>query len=168
MINLLLRNTGRFVILVLIQVLLIDNIQISGYIQPFYYVIFILLLPFETPGWLLLVSAFLLGFSIDMFEHTPGLHASATVFMGFLRPGVLKMISPRDGYEPQTLPRVYYYGFSWFLRYSLILVFAHHFILFFLEVFTFSSFFATLLRVILSALFSVVLILISQYLVYRK
>jgi len=168
MINLVLRNTGRFIVLVLLQVLLIDNIQISGYIHPFFYVIFILLLPFETPGWVVLVSAFFLGLSVDLFEHTPGLHASATVFMGFLRPGVLKMIAPRNGYEPQTFPRVTYYGFSWFLQYSMILVFAHHLFLFFVEVFTFTDFFGTLLRVILSTLFSLILIVLSQFLIYRK
>jgi len=168
MINLLLKNTGRFIILVLLQVLLIDNIQISRFLHPYFYVIFILLLPFETPGWLVLVSAFFLGLSVDLFENTPGLHASATVFMGFLRPGVLKMIAPRDGYEPQTYPRVYYLGFNWFLKYSLILVFAHHLILFFLEVFTLSGFFGTFFRVILTTLFSLILILLSQFLIYRK
>ena len=168
MINLLLRNTGRFILLVLLQVLLIDHIQISGYIQPFFYEIFILLLPFETPGWLVLISAFFLGLSIDFFENTPGLHASATVFMGFLRPGVLKLIAPRDGYEPQTYPGIFYYGTSWFIKYSLILIFAHNLMLFFLEVFTVTYFFETLLRVILSTIFSFVLIVLSQFLVYRK
>ena len=168
MINLLIRNTGRFIVLVLLQVLLIDHMQISGYIQPFFYVIFILLLPFETPGWLVLVSAFFLGLSIDFFENTPGLHASATVFMGFLRPGLLKLIAPRDGYEPQTYPRIFYYGTNWFVKYSLILIFAHHLMLFFLEVFTMTYFFETLLRVFLSTIFSFVLIVLSQFLIYRK
>jgi hypothetical protein len=168
MINLLLRNIGRFVVLVLLQVLIIDNIQFSEYINPFIYVLFILLLPFETPGWLLLVLAFFLGFSVDLFEHTPGLHASATVFMAFLRPLVLKILSPRDDYEPNTFPRIYYYGFVWFFKYAFILVFMHHLLLFYVEVFSFSNFFMTFLKVLLSTLFSLVLIIISQYLVYKK
>lgn len=168
MINLLLRNTGRFVVLVLLQVLIIDNIQFSEYINPFIYILFILLLPFETPGWLLLFSAFFLGFSVDLFEHTPGLHASATVFMAFLRPLVLKILSPRDDYEPNTFPRIYYYGFVWFLKYAFILTFMHHLFLFYVEIFSFSNFFMTLLKVFLSTLFSLVLIMISQYLIYKK
>ena len=100
MINLFLRNIGRFIFLVLFQVLVLDNIQLGGYLNPFMYVLFILLMPFETPGWVLLFSAFLLGGSIDLFEHTPGMHASAAVFMAFLRPAVLKLIAPREGYEP--------------------------------------------------------------------
>ena len=168
MINLIARNAGRFVILVLFQVLVLNNVQFSGFVNPFMYVLFILLLPFETPRWVLLVSGFVLGLSIDIFSNTLGLHTSATLFMAFLRPYVLQVISPRDGYETGTYPRVFYYGITWFLKYAIILVFAHHLFLFYLEVFRFSEFFRTLLRVILSSSFSVLIIVLSQYIVFRK
>jgi rod shape-determining protein MreD len=168
MINILALNAGRFILLVLFHVLVLNNIQFSGFVNPFMYVLFILLLPFETPRWVLLVSGFLLGLSIDIFSNTLGLHASATLFMAFLRPYVLGVISPRDGYETGTYPRVFYYGITWFLRYTIILVFAHHLFLFYLEVFRFSEFFRTLLRIILSSSFSVLFIVLSQYIVFRK
>ena len=168
MIKLFGRNIIRFVVLVLVQILVINNIQISGYIIPHIYILFILLLPFETPKWLLLISAFALGISVDLFTQTPGMHAAATVFIAFLRPWILEMSAPRDGYEPGTYPRLYYYGFQWFLRYSVILVLVHHFLLFYIEVFRFSEFFSTFLRVLLSSLFSVILIMLSQYFIYRK
>ena len=168
MINHIARNAGRFIILVLFQVLVLNNIQFSGFVNPFMYVLFILLLPFETPRWVLLVSGFLLGLSVDIFSNTLGLHASATLFMAFLRPYVLRVISPRDGYETGTYPRVFYYGITWFLNYAIILVFAHHLFLFYLEVFRFSEFFRTLLRVILSSSFSILFIALSQYIVFRK
>jgi len=168
MIKLFSRNIIRFIVLVLLQILLVNNIQISGYIVPNFYVLFILLMPFETPRWLLLPIAFALGISVDLFTQTPGMHAAATVFMAYLRPWVLEMSAPRDGYEPGSFPRLYYYGFLWFLRYTVILVLSHHFILFYIEVFRFSEFFSTLLRVLLSSLFSVILIMLSQYFIYRK
>lgn len=168
MIKLLGRNIIRFIVLVLVQILVLNNIQVNGYIVPYIYILFILLLPFETPRWLLLLAAFALGISVDLFTQTPGMHAAATVFMTFLRPWVLEMSAPRDGYEPGTFPRLYYYGFQWFLRYTVILVLAHHLVLFYIEVFRFSEFFSTLLRVLLSSLFSVVLIMLSQYFIYRK
>ncbi len=161
-------NIVRFIVLVMLQILVLNNIQISGYIVPHFYVLFILLLPFETPRWLLLIVAFALGISVDLFMHTPGMHASATVFMAFLRPFVLEMSAPRDGYEPGSFPRLSYYGFQWFLRYTVILVLAHHFFLFYLEVFRFAEFFNTLLRVVMSSLFSIILIMLSQYFIYRK
>ncbi len=168
MIKLFTRNIIRFAVLVLLQILVLNNIQISGHIVPYVYILFILLMPFETPNWLLLVTAFALGLSVDLFTQTPGMHAAATVFMAFVRPYVLGLSAPRDGYEPGSFPRLYYYGFKWFLRYTVILVLVHHFVLFYIEVFRFSDFFSTLLRVLISSLFSVILIMLSQYFIYRK
>ena len=168
MIKLLAKNIIRFAVLVLLQILVFNNIQISDYIRPYIYILFILLMPFETPKWLLLFTAFALGLSVDLFTQTPGMHAAATVFIAFLRPYVLRMSAPRDGYEPGTFPRMYYYGFQWFLKYTVILVLAHHFVLFYIEVFRFSEFFSTLLRGLLSSLLSVILIMLSQYFIYRK
>jgi len=88
-----LKNIGRFVFLILFQVLILNNIQFSGYINPYFYIYFILLLPFETPRWLLLLSAFLLGLSLDAFTNTFGLNASACVLMAFARPFVISAIS---------------------------------------------------------------------------
>jgi hypothetical protein len=61
--------------------------------------------------------------------------------MAFLRPLVLDYFAPRDGYVSGTYPRVFYYGFGWFLQYAAILIFAHHFFLFYIEVFRLSDFF---------------------------
>ena len=168
MINLVTRNILRMFVLILFQVLVLNNIQVSGYINPYMYVLFILLLPFETPRWLLLISGFAIGISIDLFANTPGMHTSATVFMAFSRPYVLTLLMPHDEYEQSTYPRLYYYGFTWFLKYSLILVFLHHTFLFYVEAFRTTFFFHTMLRVLLSTLFSVFLIILSQFFIYRK
>ncbi|MBE9511504.1 MAG: rod shape-determining protein MreD [Bacteroidetes bacterium] len=168
MINPVSRNIFRMFVLVLFQVLVLNNIQVCGYINPYMYVLFILLLPFETPRWLLLISGFVIGISIDLFVNTPGMHTSATVFMAFLRPYVLKILRPHDEYKSGSYPRLYYYGFTWFLKYSLVLVFLHHTFLFYVEAFRMTFFFHTMLRVLLSTLFSVFLIVLSQFIIYRK
>ncbi len=157
-----------FIVVVLFQVLVMDNVMLNGYMIPYIYVLFILLLPFETPTWLQLISAFLLGLSVDLFEHTPGLHTAASVGMAFARPYFLGLIAPRDGYEPESHPRLADYGFSWFLKYTLVLVATHHLLLFYIEVFRLQDFFGTLLRVLLSTLLSSVVIILSQYFVFRR
>ncbi len=168
MIRIWLRNIFRFVILVLLQVWVLNNIQLSGYINPYMYVLFVLLMPFETPKWLLLIVSFLLGLTIDIFCNTPGIHASATVFLGFLRPFVLQSISPRDGFEIGTFPRVFYYGMMWFLKYTLVLVFLHHLFLFTVEAFTFQNYHLILWRTIVSTVLSSLLIILSQLIIFRK
>jgi len=168
MIRLLSRNIICFVVVILIQVLLLNNIQISNLINPYFYVLFILLLPFETPGWLLLCASFILGLTVDLFMNTPGMHSVSCVAMAFLRPPLLAAIAPRDGYDAGTYPRLSYYGFEWFLKYTVILVLVHHLLLFYIEVFRFSEFFSTFIKVIFSSLISIVLIIISQYFIFRK
>lgn len=168
MIKILPRNILRFLVLVFAQVLVFNNIELNGYLNPFVYTLFIILLPFETPGWVLLSLAFLLGISIDVFSETLGMHTAATVAMAFIRPHMLAVMAPREGYEAGSFPRVFYYGLPWFLKYSSVLIVVHHFVLFFVEMFRFQDFFGILLRVILSALFSIFLINLSQYFVFRK
>ena len=162
------RNIVRFILVILFQILVMDNVMISGYMIPYVYIVFLLLMPFETPRWVVLVSGFLLGFGIDLYEHTLGMHTASSVLLAFVRPYILGLLAPRDGYEPETFPRIHYYGFFWFLKYTLLLVFIHHFLLFYLEVFQLQDFLSTLLRVILSSALSASTIVLSQYFVFRK
>jgi rod shape-determining protein MreD len=166
MINTILRLTLAFFLLILIQVLVFNNIQFSGYVNPYVYVMFILILPLEIPPWFLLILSFITGIIMDSLSASPGMHTSATVFAGFARPYVLRIISPRDGYETGPSPSVASYGFKWFLTYSLIIVLIHHLVLFYVEVFRLEDFFRTLLRVLLSTIFTVTFILLLEY--YRR
>ena len=162
------RNIFRFVVVVLFQVLVMDNVMINGYMIPYVYLLFILLMPFETPRWLQLLAGFVLGVTLDIFSNTPGLHTSATVLVAFARGYILDLLAPRDGYEPETFPRVHFYGLVWFLKYTFIIIFIHHLALFYLEVFQLKDFFSTLLRVIMSSILSTSAIVLSQYFVFRK
>jgi len=154
----------RFIILVAIQVLVLNNIRLGGYINPYIYVLFILLLPVRIPKTLLLVLAFALGLCVDIFSNTLGMHAAATVFLAFCRPGILRALAPRDGYEAESSPSMREISISWFLLYTLIMVFIHHLALFYLEVFRFNEFFSTFLRALVSTLFTVAIIMLSQFL----
>ena len=94
---LIIRNIVRFIVVVIFQVLVMDNVMISGYMIPYVYILFILLMPFETPHWVVLLAGFMLGIGIDMFEHTLGMHTASTVLIAFIRPYVLELLAPRDG-----------------------------------------------------------------------
>lgn len=162
MINSILRFVLIFILLILLQVLLFNNIQFSGYINPYVYIMFILLLPAEIPSWFLLILSFFTGLLIDFFSGSPGMHTFATVLAGFVRPNVLRLISPRDGYDSGAELSMRSYGFRWFFYYTLFIVLIHHTALFYMEVFRFGDFFRTLLRVILSTIFSLAFILLIE------
>lgn len=166
MINLL-KYGFMFIVLVLVQVLIFNQVHFSGYLNPFIYILFVMLLPVDTPRYLLLVSGFLLGLVIDVFSNSLGMHAAATTFIAFIRPFVLRSISSREE-DRHEYPGLKQNSLAWFFYYAFIMVFSHHFIFFFLEFFTFSHFLTTLLRIALSTLFTVVLIVLSQFLIFRE
>ena len=161
-------NLIRFFFLIFFQVLILNNINLGGYINPYFYIYFILLLPFDIPRWMLLLVSFILGWSIDIFTNTIGLNASACVMMAFFRPFVISAISSGPESLIGETPSIRNQGVKWFLYYSVLLVLVHHFTLFYLEIFRFSEFFATLIRMLLSSAFTLLLVLISEYLIYPR
>lgn len=166
--SVLVKNIIRFVVLVLLQVGVLNHVQLGGFINPYLYILFIIMLPFGTPGWLILILSFLMGISIDAFCNSPGIHTSATVFVGFLRPYILSALLPRESVEPSDTPTIRFYGIGWFFKYSLVIVFLHHIFLFVIEVFKFDSLHLILLRAVLSVVFTMILIFLSQFLFIRN
>lgn len=167
MIRLIIKYTVMFAVLVAAQVLVFNQVQFSGFVNPYVYVLFVLLLPQSSPRYVLLVLSFLLGLTIDIFSNSLGVHAAATVFLGYVRPLVIRIISNREE-DRSDYPGLAQNKFRWFLYYVSIMVFMHHAILFYLEVFTFDQFFSTLYRVFLSSLFSIAVIVLSQFLIFRE
>ncbi|MBR4619801.1 MAG: rod shape-determining protein MreD [Salinivirgaceae bacterium] len=157
-----------FVVLVLLQVGVLNQVQLGGFINPYIYILFIILLPVGTPGWLTLVLSFVLGISIDMFCNSPGIHTSATVFAGFVRPYLLSSLMPRETVEPTDTPNIRLFGTGWFLKYCLVMVIVHHVSLFMVEAFKFSSLHLILWRALLSIVFTMILIVLSQFLFTRN
>ncbi len=162
-----LQNAIRFVVVLLLQGLVFNHVSVGAYIYPAIYVYFILLLPYETKGWVLLLSSFLLGLGVDFFSNSLGLHAAAAVSMAFLRPLVIRLLTSGKDYEILQSPGIKTSGFSWFMFYSAILILIHHTLLFFLESFSFAEFSQTLLRVLFSSLATLFLVLTGQFLFYK-
>lgn len=166
--SVLFKNIVRFLFLVLIQVFVFNNMNLGGYMNPYIYVLFILLLPVDISKSLLLVLAFFLGLTIDYFGNTLGLHASATLLMVFARPAVLNLFFSNIEFNPGEEPSLTRLKFGGFFRYVFTLVFIHHFTLFMLEVFSFDNFLYTLYRIMLSTLLTMLLIFISMLLFSKK
>lgn len=157
-----------FISLVLIQVLILNQIQFSGYINPFIYILFVMLLPFTTPVYILLPLAFLTGLTIDVFSTSLGIHTAATTLIAYLRPGIIRAISTRDNRDNNnTYPSLKQNGFYWFLFYTVAMVVFHHTALFFLEAFSLANFPHTIFKIAASSVFSIFVIILSQYIIFR-
>lgn len=157
-------NIFRFIILLLLQVVIFSRLDLFGFLNPYPYILFILLYPVNGNKAALLLLSFLLGLTLDMFLNSAGTHAVACVTLAYLRPTFFKF-SFGISYEYQTVKindRLSPERFSFIL----ISVVTHHFILYLLEAFRFSMFFElVLLRTLLTTLFTLILCIIIIYLI---
>lgn len=149
---------------VLAQVLVLQNLVLFNTAFCFLYIFFILLLPKELNTILLMLIGLVLGFSIDVFYNSLGLHALSLVLMAYLRNYWLAAITPQGGYGVGVPPTLSAYGLQWFLVYTFPLIFVHHFVVFFVEAAGFHLFWYTMLKVMMSLLFTLTIALILQYL----
>lgn len=161
-------NTIRFILLIATQVFLLKNIGYYNLSVPYLYILFILLLPFNIPNGLLFLLAFISGLTVDVFYDTLGLHALACSVMAFVRIVYISVTVQRDGFDNEPEPRLGIMGFRWFVFYAVILAFFHHLVLFTFEAFRISEFGFTIIRVLLSVLLSTILILVTEFVFYRK
>lgn len=159
-------NIWRFVVLVFLQVFLLNNINLGGYINPYVYILFILLYPLDGNKSLLIFLSFLLGLCIDVFEDSGGVQAAACVLIAYMRPLVLKY-SFGVSYEYNSV-KLYKAAPTERFTYIASLVFLHHFVMFALEIFSFDHIILLLKSTFLSGVFTLVLIYGSLILFNRK
>lgn len=156
-----------FVGLILLQIIVLNNINFLGYINPFFYIIFIFLYPLRKIESTLILLSFFLGLFIDIFSNSGGTNAAATLLIAFIRIPVLKIILDKRELEYSSL-NINKLPFYKSLTFIAVLTFIHHFLVFSLEYFKWSNMNIILAKTSLTSIFTIVLILISLTFVSRK
>ncbi|GGZ21617.1 hypothetical protein GCM10007049_12930 [Echinicola pacifica] len=160
--------TGAFILYFLIQVLILKNLVVFGMGFCLLYVVFILLLPIELSAIPTMIIAFLMGFGLDIFYDSMGLHTASAVMLAFFRSPWLKVITPTGGYDPNTPPTLLNMGMGWFLVYSLPLILLHHLTFFFIDNMGTFLYLPMIYKILASTLFTFVIGVIVQVLFYKK
>ena len=168
--NVILKNTARFAIFILVQVYVLNKIpQLHGFITPYLYYLFILWLPFSISRFGLLIAGFLTGITLDYFMMTPGLHAAACVLVAYLRPFVISILMPKDVSEfnyREPSPKAM--GWTQYALYVLILTLFHHSYLVFLEWLDFGRFLDFIIKVAGTTVISLLMIFTLELLFPRR
>ncbi|WP_299115171.1 rod shape-determining protein MreD [uncultured Winogradskyella sp.] len=159
-------NSIRFIVLLLAQVIICNNINFLGYINPYIYIIFIFLFPIRDNRLVLLLVSFLLGMLIDMFSDSGGVHAAASVCLAYARPVLLKA-SFGMLYEHQSI-KFSNTDLGSLITYVSFGTLIHHFILFSLEIFNVSNILLIIKKTLFSSIFTVILCVLIIILFSRK
>lgn len=139
-----------FLLSVLFQVFLFDNLAVSIYLAPLVYIAFLALLPMETPPVVMLLLGLATGLSVDWTVGGAGIHTAAALFSAFTRRAVLGVVCGKENVREGGIPSVQRLGRGPFLRYLILFVALHHAVFFLLESLSFAQLLHTLLRWALS------------------
>jgi len=168
--NNIVKNTIRFIILILFQVYVLDKIRLHQMVTPYIYFLFIIWLPFRINRTLLMLLAFILGFTLDGFRHHPGFHAAACVLMAYVRPFLVNLLIPQEGaetnYEEPSFRSMG--GMLPYMIYTGLLVLLHNSWLFLLEAWQFESFWYFFVKTFFSTAIAMMLVLVAELVFSRS
>lgn len=158
-------NLLRFLVLILVQVVLCRHICLFGYMTPSIYLLALLLLPLELPLSLQYFIGFASGFVVDAFAHTLGVSSFAATLMMFVRPYLVNFLNGSSDTKFEAVDRPVPGGkdFRWIFLYTLFLVSVYQIAAVLLETMTFKNFWHTLLVIAGNTVFSVFVILCTEY-----
>ena len=142
-----------------LQIFILNNLQFSGYINPYYYIIFILSIPKKTNESIILILSCLLGFVVDVFSNTHGAHAIASLLIGYLK---ILWTSNKGVIEFEDNVKSNNKSIQQFIIFSLPLIITHHFTIFFLERFSFQEILPVIQLTITSTFFTLILVTIHK------
>ena len=154
-----------FLLLVLLQVMLFNNLYLLGFINPMVYLFFIVVYRFENDQTLFILLSFLLGFAIDFLSQSGGAHTIATLTIAFLRPiiirsafGVTSEIPSSFQNDSRILSKTAFLA---------LLIGVHHLIYYSIVFFNLNAFYLILKNTLLTSVFSLILIALVSSL-YKK
>lgn len=157
----------RFVFLLLLQVLVLNNIHFLGYLNPNLYLLFVFLYPLENERGNFLFISFLLGLCVDFFSNSGGINAAATVCIAYLRLPLLKLILNKYELDyklfhlmSESLLKVIFFVAT--------LTFVHHSLFYFLDYFSFNNIGILVYKIITASIFTIILSILVLILFDRK
>lgn len=159
-----LKMIGSFVLLILAQVLLFNQINIFGFVNPMLYLLFLVMYPFDKNQTFYIFIGFILGFFIDFLSQTGGAHTIASLTVSYLRPIIMKYSYGLTSEKPKSLltdPRKTNNFF-----FLLVFISVHHLIYFAIAYFSADAFLLIIKNSLFTIIFSLILILLISSL-YR-
>ena len=147
-----------FAVAAMMQLFLFDNLTLSVYFNPLVYIVFLVLLPMETPPVGVLLAALAIGATMDWTMGAAGLNTAATLPVAMVRLRVLQGIGGKENVRLGGVPSPMRLGSGNFLRYLIVLVAAQHLLFFLLESLSWQQMGHTLLRFAVSSAAAVVFV----------
>ena len=160
------RQIGRYIVVMLLQVLLFDQLQFFGVCHPYIYILCLLMMPITLPHSVDMVIGAVAGLVMDIFCNSLGVHMMACIFIMFIRPYLISaLVNDKDRLNEQISIRTL--GAEAMFKYMFILVLIHHFLVFMLAAWSWSHIGFVLLETAVSSVMTGLVIFGYNTLRYR-
>lgn len=157
-----------FVILVLVQALLMNHIVLFSSAVCFIFIYFLIKLPINLSANLVLTLGFVLGLAVDMFSDTPGLNALCCTILASLKRPMFFAYEQHDDKNRNVAPSIGTMGFFNFSKYIFSMAAIYCLLAFFVEFIEFTDVVGILIKAGASTLFTFLVMLAIDSLVYKN
>lgn len=159
------REIGKAILLVVLQVLLFNHLQIASWGYPMVYVLILMSIPVRIPRWVEMMIGAVVGMVFDLWSYSLGVHMAACIAFSFLRPILLNNLAQdlervKGEVNSRSIGRIEY------TKCLVFLVLTHHFMVFALEAWSWHNWWMVLLQTIISSALTILIIL--GYEIFRK
>ena len=160
------KQIGRYILVMILQVLLFDQLQLLGVCHPYIYVLCLLMMPITLSHSADMIIGAVVGLIMDIFCNSMGVHTAACIFIMFIRPYLIgAIVNDKDRLNEQISLRSL--GMEALLRYVVILVVVHHLIVFLLAAWNWAHIGFVLVETLVSSLVTISVIIGYNSLRYR-
>ena len=160
------KQIGRYILVMLLQVLLFDQLQLWGVCHPYIYILCLLMMPITLPHTVDMLIGAGVGLLMDVFCNSLGIHTAACILLMFIRPYLIgSIVNDKDRLNEQISLRSF--GTEAFIKYVVILVIVHHLTVFMLAAWSWHHIGFVLMETLVSSLITIVTILVYNSLKYR-
>lgn len=156
-----LKKIGQIILLVLLQVLLLNKINLFGYVTPMLYIWITIKAANNISQSGLLLLSFFTGLAVDMFTGTPGMNSAAITLLAFLQPFIFKLFVTYDRRE-QIIPSIDTMRRGPFIGYVTLCVIIHHLFYYVLKSIPVADWSMLIAKVLFSTVLTVLLIVVVE------
>ena len=152
------KQLGRYVLVMLLQVLLFDQLQLWGACHPYIYILCLMMMPITLPHSVDMIIGAAAGLIMDIFCNSLGIHTASCILLMFIRPYLIgAIVNDKDRLNEQISSRAI--GMEAMIKYVIILVIIHHLLVFSLAAWSWHHIGFVLLETIVSSLVTILVIL---------
>jgi rod shape-determining protein MreD len=152
------KQLGRYIIIMLLQVLLFDQLQLWGACHPYIYILCLLMMPITLPHSMDMLLGAAAGIVMDVFCNSLGVHTAACILLMFIRPYLIGFIvNDKDRLNEQISLRAI--GMEALVKYVVILVLIHHLMVFSLAAWSWTHMSFVLLETFVSGIITIAIII---------